>query len=236
MEKQEFVQLLKDNKVVNLSTTTDSAVAAVAPVVTRLRRMGVKGKTLAMWAVEAGVGVKSATSLISDFHAVGSYLKDYPQKESLLTEQHGEKIWRSALLCPARRVHRLKKGASAERDAKAEVLQRHGKASLQVATALQTWKDNQEELSNALSILKSTQYQEASKEEASTVVENAEEPSKEVLVIEAVLEPVVEAVLEEASAEEATLEPEAAVVEEVVPAPEAPKQVAKHSSKKKNRK
>lgn len=160
MQKQEFVNLLKDNNIVNLSTTTDSAVAAVAPIVTQLRQGGFKGKQLADWAVEAGVSKKSATSLISDFHAVGSYLKDYPDKAASLTEEHQEKIWRKMFLCPARRVHRLKKGSTAERDAKAEVLQRHGRASLQVATALKTWQDNAQEVSEALDVLKTTHYRE----------------------------------------------------------------------------
>lgn len=225
MQKQQFVQLLKDHKVSTLSTTTDSAVAAIAPVVTQLRSGGVKGKTLADWAIEAGVSSKSASSLISDFHAVGSYLRDYPEKMVKLTEEHAEKVWRKMFLCPARRVHRLKKGSSAERDAKAEVLQHHGRASLQVATALKTWQDNAPEIEQALDVLKHTRYQD-------------------VAVVAPVVEDVVEKPVEEFTVEELAqelqefAEPVAEVVAEVtVEAVEEVKPVQSHKqSKKKGRK
>lgn len=224
MQKQDFVNLLKSNNVVNLSTTTDAAVAAVAPVVTKLRNGGFKGKQLADWAVEAGVSAKSASSLISDFHAVGSYLRDYPEKMEKLVEEHAEKIWRKMFLCPARRVHRLKKGSSAERDAKAEVLQRHGRASLQVQTALQTWQDNAEEITQALDVLKHTRY----------AAEPVAEPALEEVVNPPVEEVLVEVALEAEIGEEPLQEPVAeAVVVEVV---EEAKPVHSNKSKRKGRK
>jgi biotin operon repressor len=143
-----FVKTVREHKVTGIKSITDKAVAVLAPMVVELRKVQ-KNKTIAAAAETAGVEHGSAVSLISDLYAVGAYVRDYPEKMKLLNHSNADKIWRKTLLCPARRVHRLKSGRSVDGDAKAEVLGKLGAASLQVSTALQALKDHGKDIEEA---------------------------------------------------------------------------------------